>query len=157
RTIFSFQVDGLNQTIAFDPLPNKTFGNPPFSVTATASSGLPVSFAASGNCTVAGSLVTLTGAGSCTITASQAGHADFSPALDVAQSLSIARAPVTATAGSGTAIFDGFTKSPSPCTVTGPFVGSLVCANSPATVGPAPGSTIILPVVSGDILSNFNI
>ena len=32
--------------------PNKTFGDPDFSVSATATSGLPVSFAASGNCTV---------------------------------------------------------------------------------------------------------
>ncbi len=49
-------------------------GDPPFTVSATASSGLPVSFAASGNCTVNVALVTLTGAGSCTITASQAGR-----------------------------------------------------------------------------------
>ena len=41
-------------------------------VSATASSGLPVTFAASGNCTVPSSTVTITAAGSCTITASQA-------------------------------------------------------------------------------------
>jgi phosphodiesterase/alkaline phosphatase D-like protein len=157
RTIFSFQIDGLNQTIAFGPLANKTFGDAPFAVSATASSGLPVSFAASGNCTVSGAVVTLTGAGSCTITASQPGDANFSPALDISRTFSIARAAVTATAGSGIAIYDGFTKTPSNCVVSGPYVGSLVCVNSPALVGPAPGTTVISPVVSGDTLSNFDI
>lgn len=157
RTLFSFQIDGLNQTIAFGPLANKTFGAPPFNVSATASSGLPVSFAANGNCTVSGAVVTLTGAGSCTITASQTGDANFSPALEVSQTFSIARAPVTATAGSGTAIYDGLTKSPSACMVSGAFVGSLVCVNSPVLVGPAPGTTLITPIVSGDTLSNFDI
>jgi hypothetical protein len=157
RTIFSFQIDGLNQTIAFGPLANKTFGAAPFAVLATGSSGLPVSFAASGNCTVVGAVVTLTGAGSCTITASQAGDSNYIPALDVSQTFSIARAPVTATAGSGTAIYDGFTKVPSACAVTGVYVGRLVCVNSPASVGPDPGTTQISPIVSGDTLSNFDI
>src|SRR5262249_351831 len=143
RTIFSFQIDGLNQTISFDQPPNKTFGDAPFAVSATASSGLPVSFAANGNCTVTGAVVTLTGAGSCAITASQAGDSNFSPALDVSRTFSIARAKVTATAGSGTAIYDGLTKAPPSCVVTGPYVGSLLCVNSPASVGPAPGKTLI--------------
>src|SRR5262249_45617881 len=67
RTIFSFQIDGLNQTIRFDPLANKTFGDPPFAVSATATSGLPVTFAANGACAVKGDVVTLTGAGTCAI------------------------------------------------------------------------------------------
>jgi len=157
RTIFSFQIDGLNQAISFDPLPNKTFGTAPFAVSATASSGLPVSFSAIGNCTVTGNVVMLTGAGNCTITASQGGNADFSPALDVSRSFSIARAPVTATAGSGISIYDGLPKSPSNCVVTGLYTGTLTCINSPSSVGPAPGTTLITPVVSGDTLTNFDI
>jgi hypothetical protein len=116
-----------------------------------------VSFAANGNCTVAAAVVTITGAGSCTITASQAGDSNYSPALNVSQTFSISRAPVTATAGGGTAIYDGFTKSPSGCAVTGAYVGSLVCVNSTASVGPAPGTTLISPIVSRDTLSNFDI
>jgi hypothetical protein len=157
RTIFSFQIDGLNQTISFDQPANKIFGDAPFAVSATASSGLPVSFAASGACAAHGAVVTLTGAGTCTITASQAGNSDFSPAQDISRTFSIARAQVTATAGSGAAIYDGFTKAPSSCVVTGPYVGSLLCVNSPASVGPDPGKTLIIPVVSGDALSNFDI
>ena len=89
RTIFSFQIDGLNQTIAFGPLANKTFGDAPFAVSAAASSGLPVSFAANGNCTVTGAVVTITGGGFCTITASQAGDLNYSPAVDVSRTFSI--------------------------------------------------------------------
>ncbi|MBO0727366.1 MAG: alkaline phosphatase D family protein, partial [Blastocatellia bacterium] len=157
RTLFSFQIDGLNQTISFNQPPNKTFGDAPFALSATASSGLPVSFAANGACTVNGAVVTLTGAGTCAITASQAGNSDFSPAQDVSRTFSIARAQVTATAGSGASIYDGFTKAPSSCVVTGPYVGGLQCVNSPASVGPDAGKTLIIPVVSGDTLSNFDI
>ncbi|HKE59755.1 MAG TPA: SdiA-regulated domain-containing protein [Pyrinomonadaceae bacterium] len=157
RTLFQFQIDGLNQAITFPQPPDKTYGDAPFALNATASSGLPVSYAANGNCTVSGNIVTLTAAGSCTITASQAGDANFSPALDVTRTFSIARAPVTATAGSGVAIYDGLPKSPSSCVLSGPFVGTLVCVNNPASVGPDPGTTVIVPVVSGDTLSNFDI
>jgi uncharacterized repeat protein (TIGR01451 family) len=86
-----------NQAITFGPLANKTFGDPPFIVSATASSGLPVAFAAAGNCTVSASTVALTGAGSCTITASQGGNAAYNPAVSVAQSFTIGlRVPTNA-------------------------------------------------------------
>jgi hypothetical protein len=82
-------VNRAGQTIMFDPLPNRTFGDPPFTVNATASSELPVSFVASGNCTVSGSTVHLTGVGSCSITASQAGNNDYNPAPSVTQSFAV--------------------------------------------------------------------
>src|SRR4051812_8040600 len=72
------------QSIAFAPLPDKSFGDPDFTVAATASSVLPVSFAATGTCSVVGTTSHLTGAGSCTITASQPGNAVFGAAGDVA-------------------------------------------------------------------------
>jgi hypothetical protein len=80
------------QTIAFGALPNVTFGASDFAVSATSSSGLPVSFSATGSCAVSGSTVHITGAGSCSVTASQAGNASFDPAADVTQSFSIAKA-----------------------------------------------------------------
>src|SRR5206468_5264130 len=49
------------------------------------------------------------------------------------------------------------TKSPSACAVTGAYTGDLTCANSPASVGPAVGTTTITPVVSGTGLANFAI
>jgi hypothetical protein len=80
------------QSITFGSLADKTFGDADFGLTATASSGLAVTYAASGSCTVSGSTVHITGGGSCTITASQAGNIDFNPAADVPQTFSIARA-----------------------------------------------------------------
>ncbi len=86
-----FTILKANQTISFGALPNKRFGDPPFSISATASSGLPVAISASGICTLAGATVTLTGAGSCAIKASQAGSANYNPAPDVIQTTSSKR------------------------------------------------------------------
>ncbi len=46
-----------------------------------------------GNCTVSGNTVHLTSAGSCTITASQAGNANYQPAANVQRSFTINPAP----------------------------------------------------------------
>jgi LmbE family N-acetylglucosaminyl deacetylase len=86
-----------NQAITFGALANKTYGDADFGVGATASSGLAVSFAASGSCTVSGATVHITAAGSCTITASQAGDASYNSAPSVSQSLTIAKAGQTIT------------------------------------------------------------
>jgi PASTA domain len=89
----SFAIAKAGQSITFGPLANKRFGAPDFSVSATASSGLPVSFAASGRCTVRAATVHLTGAGSCTITASQPGDANYNAAPDVQRTFTITRPP----------------------------------------------------------------
>jgi hypothetical protein len=83
------------QTITFGELSDKTLGDLDFTVSGSASSGLPVSFAASGKCTVSGSTVTLIGAGSCTITAQQGGNTNYRPAEPVSRSFSIAKATAT--------------------------------------------------------------
>jgi PASTA domain-containing protein len=67
----------------------KTFGDPDFTVSATASTGLPVAFSAGGNCTVSGKTVHITGAGSCTITASQPGDVNNPPAPTVSRTFAI--------------------------------------------------------------------
>jgi uncharacterized repeat protein (TIGR01451 family) len=91
-----FTIGKSNQTITFGALANKAFGDPDFSVSATATSGLPVSFTASGQCTVSGNTVHITSAGSCTITAKQAGDTNYNAAPDVAQIFTIAnRALIT--------------------------------------------------------------
>jgi hypothetical protein len=78
-----------NQTITFGALANKTFGDPDFTVSATASSSLTVSLTASGQCAVSGNTVHLTGTGSCTITASQVGDSNYNGAASVNQSFTI--------------------------------------------------------------------
>jgi alpha-tubulin suppressor-like RCC1 family protein len=88
----SLALGKASQTIAFGPLAARTYGDADFAVSATASSGLPVSFAASGDCTLSGTTVQLTGAGSCTVTASQAGDTTYNAAPDVSRTFGIWKA-----------------------------------------------------------------
>jgi hypothetical protein len=81
-----------NQSITFGALADKTYGDADFSVSATASSGLSVSLAGSGSCTVSGATVHLTGAGSCTVAASQAGDSNYAAAPAVSRTFAIAQA-----------------------------------------------------------------
>ena len=80
-----FEPGHLCQRIEFDPLPDRVVDDLPFTVTAAASSALPVSFTASGSCTVNSDQVTLIDVGLCTLTASQVGDERFGPADDVSQ------------------------------------------------------------------------
>jgi uncharacterized repeat protein (TIGR03803 family) len=81
-----FEPGHLCQRISFGPLPDHTLGDPPFTVDATASSGLPVSFSARGRCTLSGDQVRLRrGVGVCRVTAYQDGDARFAPAAQVTQ------------------------------------------------------------------------
>ncbi len=71
----------LDQDIVFGALPDRSTNDAPFALTATASSGLPVSFAiVSGPAAIDGSTVTLTGEeGFVSIRASQSGNEDYNP------------------------------------------------------------------------------
>jgi hypothetical protein len=86
-----FTVNKADQTITFDALSEKTVGDAAFELTATASSGLAVSYTSSDEtvATVSGTTVTIVGAGTTTITASQAGDATYNAAVDVTQSLTV--------------------------------------------------------------------
>jgi hypothetical protein len=86
-----------NQTITFGPLPVKTYGDPSFVLSATASSGLPVSYTSSNTAVavVSGSTLTIVGAGSAVITANQGGNAFYNPATAVARTLTVNKAILT--------------------------------------------------------------
>ena len=72
------------QSIEFSPVPNQVFGAAPVMLTATASSGLPVAFAAiSGPATVNGNLLTITGVGAVTVQASQNGYGNYAAANEI--------------------------------------------------------------------------
>lgn len=104
---------GTPQTITFGALASKNFGDAPFTLTATASSGLPVSFASSNASVVAisGNTATITGAGVATITASQAGNGTYAAAADVTQSLTVnAIAPTLSTTTPGSITSSGATS-----------------------------------------------
>ncbi len=107
----SFMIAQASQTITFDPLAGKTFGDSSFTVNATASSGLAVSFSVTGNCTIAGNTVEITGAGSCTVTAAQSGDSNYLAALDVAQNFTIAKTAATLTLSNLSQTYDGTPKS----------------------------------------------
>jgi uncharacterized repeat protein (TIGR01451 family) len=89
---FAVTQPGLeNQTIDFPSIPNKLTTGAPFAISATATSGLPVSFTlVSGPATLSGNMVTLDGtAGTVTIKASQAGDVQYNPAPDVLRSFAV--------------------------------------------------------------------
>ena len=71
------------QKITFAALPQVTYSLAPITLSATSSSGLPVSFAVSGPATLNGNSLTTTGAGKVTVTASQAGNASYEAASPV--------------------------------------------------------------------------
>ena len=88
----------LDQTIAFDAIPDKITVDAPFNVSATATSGLPVSFTiVSGPATISNNVITLNGAeGTVVVRASQAGNAQFNPAQNVNQSFEVTEPQVGA-------------------------------------------------------------
>ncbi|MGA2120135.1 MAG: VCBS repeat-containing protein [Bryobacteraceae bacterium] len=86
------------QTITFTGTPATAVYNQSFAVSATASSGLPVTITASGVCMLAGNTVTMTsGTGTCALTASQAGNASYSPAANVVNTVTAQTAMPTVT------------------------------------------------------------
>jgi sugar lactone lactonase YvrE len=86
------------QTITFPVIPTQTFGSGPIPLNATASSGLPVSYAVtSGAATVNGNMLTITGASSVTVQASQSGNNNYAPATSVAQTFTVNQAAQTIT------------------------------------------------------------
>ncbi len=74
------------QIITFNAIPSQVVGGT-LTVSATASSGLPVSYSVvpNGNCSVSGSVVTFLNTGNCGVIAHQAGNGSYSAAPDVGQ------------------------------------------------------------------------
>jgi hypothetical protein len=88
-----------SQTINFtSTAPNTAaVGEPPYTVTATATSGLPVSLtidsSAASVCSLSGAVVSFTGTGECVIDANQAGEGLYAPAAQVQQSFDVGFPP----------------------------------------------------------------
>jgi len=128
-----FSIAKANQTISFAPLGDKTFGDADFGVSATASSGLTVAFSTvSSSCTVSmGGIVHIVSAGSCTITASQAGDTNYNAATSAPQAFTINKA-VSSTVVScpASVTYDGSAQTPCSVAVTG--AGSLSLTPTPS-------------------------
>src|ERR1017187_6358249 len=74
------------QTIEFGRLPDRKLGDPPFEITAVATSGLPVRFkVSSGPAVITGNQMSVTGVGTVKIAANQPGDHFFQAAAEVVQ------------------------------------------------------------------------
>lgn len=145
-------VNKANQTIDFATLNAKTFGDASFPVTATATSGLPVTLSViSGsaafptNPALSGSNLTVTSAtpSSVTIRASQDGNADYNAATSVDRSFSVAKASQTVSVAINPAGPKTFRVDP-PFTVSTTATSGLTPAlgmSGPATLA---GNTVTL-------------
>jgi hypothetical protein len=90
----------FDQTISFDPLAFKTYGDVDFDLSASATSGLEIAYASSDETvvTIAGSTVTIKGPGNTIITASQEGNENYKAAEPAGQALTINKASLNITA-----------------------------------------------------------
>jgi hypothetical protein len=130
----TFLITQGDQTITFNPLPDVPYGTAPFNVSASATSGLTVTFGVSGQCTISGNTVTITGVGTCTVTASQSGDANWNPAPDVPRTFNITKTNATVTLSNLSYTYDG---NPHAATATtNPVSLTVVLTYTSATYGP---------------------
>lgn len=90
-------VNKASQAITFNAIESKTFGGSTFGLTAASNSGLGVTYISSDEtvATILGSTVTIVGAGTTTVIASQLGSANYQLATDVMQELVVDKANQT--------------------------------------------------------------
>ena len=156
QTIFVNGYVSNSQTINFAALPNPvTVGVAPITLQATATSGLPVTFAVSGPASLSGSTLTITAAGSVTVTASQPGNASFQAATSVSQTITVNGVPADFAVASSKASLAVTTAQPGTVTITvtpsggfnSPVTYScnqqtlVTCSFNPATQTPTDGVT----------------
>ena len=145
----SFQVTKGDQTIGFGALTDRRFDESPVTVSATASSGLTVSFSSAtpGVCTVAGTSVTFVSVGACTVNANQGGDSNWNAAPQVQQSFQV-------TKGNQTVAFTS--PAPGAAKVGGPTYTPSGTATSGLAVSPTidPSSSSVCSIAAGAISFN---
>jgi sugar lactone lactonase YvrE len=134
---------GAPQTINFVSLTSPiTYTVTPIPLSATATSGLPVSFSVvSGPGTVSGSSLTVTGVGTVLIAANQPGSTNFSAAPQVTQSLVVNQASQSITFAPATPVTYTATPIALSATATSGLAVSFTLVSGPATLS---GSTLTL-------------
>lgn len=87
-------VSKAQQTINWAEIPNKTYGDEPFKLPETTDKGLAIAYSSSNEsiAEVSGNTVTIKGAGSAEITASQGGDEFYNPAASVTLTINVAKA-----------------------------------------------------------------
>ncbi len=139
-------VNPASQTVSFTTNPPASAAyNSNFTVAASASSNLPVTYSSAGSCSNSGANYTITsGSGTCTVTASQPGNANYSAATPVgnftmatkaAPTVSFTGAPSSAPYNS-TFVLTATTNSSAVASITGtnPSICQLSGSTSPVTV-----------------------
>ncbi|MDF9796619.1 M6 family metalloprotease-like protein [Catalinimonas alkaloidigena] len=81
-----------SQTISYEEVTEKTYGDAPFPLNLTSTSELPITIETSGPVSLAGQKVSIEGAGEVTIKAYQAGNDDYAPSDTVFLSFTIEKA-----------------------------------------------------------------
>ena len=116
----SFTVGKGTNVITFNALPDRALGSGSFTVSATASSGLTVTFASltPSTCSLSGTTVSLLAVGQCTVEASQAGDSNYVAAAVVDQGFTISKAVTSVTLQAPSNILYGF-----PLTLTATVTG----------------------------------
>jgi YDG domain-containing protein/Big-like domain-containing protein len=105
-------VNAGEQTITFISPGDQTYGVAPITLTATASSGLVVAYAVTaGPATVIGNTITLIGAGSVTIQASQAGNANWNAAPLISRTITVYPRSLTPNITANDKVYDGNTSA----------------------------------------------
>jgi len=122
----SLTVNKANQTIAFPAIVTKSVGDPDFNPGATASSGLPVTYTSSDTSVAtisAGGLIQIVAGGTATITAYQAGNANYNPAVVQTQTLKVTGPPSKKPVLTIYTLADGTTTNSATFNITGNVSG----------------------------------
>ncbi|MGI4806367.1 MAG: beta strand repeat-containing protein, partial [Janthinobacterium lividum] len=152
-----------SQTITFNSISTKTYGDADFDAGATTSSNLAVTYTSSDQtvATIVNNKVHIIGTGTVNITATQAGNNDYNAATTIAQNLTVNKAPLTITATNQTktygtanpdltAGYTGFVNSETSTVLT-----TQPTFTTPATITSAVGSYPIN--VTGAVAANYQI
>ncbi len=137
-------VTQATQSITFTPPASPlTFGVAPITLSASASSGLGVSFSIlSGPGTVSGNILTITGAGTVVVAANQPGNADYSAAPQVTATIVVNKATPTVT-----------WATPAPITYGTPLSGAQLDATAVGVGGGSLAGSFAYAPPSGTVLS----
>jgi hypothetical protein len=154
-------VGQASQMLVFNPPLKLHLAESPFTLSASASSGLPVAFSLiSGPATLLGNVLTLNGPGTVKVRATQAGNADFLAATPVERTITVAANPTTLTL---TNLSQTYTGTRRPITVLGATgavdvtykVGLNYVPEAPINVGSYPVKAVAGSVIkTGSLIIN---
>ena len=152
--ILPFVVSAQPQTIVFASPPSPVnYGTAPISLSATASSGLPVAFSVlSGSATVSGNTLTITGAGTVVVAADQAGNNNYSAATEVTYSITVNPKAATIAWGNPSPITYGTSLSSSQLNATASVPGIFVYSPAAGAVLTAGNHTLSATFTPTDMI-----